>query len=64
MIDGALVAVELDVALHGRRSGRLFYLDEDTFIAWRANGKVIAAPLTGTAEAAGQPQTADLAELA
>lgn len=61
------LAVALDIALHGRPSGRLFYLDQETFIAWCARGKAVGAspgsPLaeprettsTGGDEAAGHP---------
>lgn len=34
------LAVELDKKLHGRITGRTFYLDHESLIAWRTKGKV------------------------
>jgi hypothetical protein len=65
------LAVSLDIALHGRPSGRLFYLDQETFIAWCARGKAVAAapgalaewqePTPATGEAAAHPAIRPLA---
>jgi hypothetical protein len=49
-------ALAMDIAMHGRRTGRLFYLDEESFIAWRARGKAVgAAPPAVSSE--GQPES-------
>jgi hypothetical protein len=34
------LAQALDVKLHGRITGRTFYLDQEALIAWRTRGKV------------------------
>lgn len=52
------MALAMDIAMHGRRTGRLFYLDEESFIAWRARGKAVGSvpPADApAATAAGEP---------
>ena len=34
------LAQALDFKLHGRITGRTFYLDHDALIAWRSRGKI------------------------
>jgi hypothetical protein len=59
------MALSMDIAMHGRRTGRLFYLDEESFIAWRGRGKAVGsapdsdpepAPDQPTETTAGEPQ--------
>lgn len=35
------LAVAMDLTLHGRPSGRLFYLDQETYTDWCARGKAV-----------------------
>jgi hypothetical protein len=37
------VALAMDIAMHGRPSGRLFYLDQESFIDWCTRGKAVGA---------------------
>lgn len=37
------LALAMDIAMHGRPSGRIFYLDQESFIDWCARGKAVGA---------------------
>ena len=45
------LAVSLDLALHGRPTGRLFYLDQESFIDWCTRGKAVGAAPGGLVDA-------------